>query len=113
MSAKALEYLKSGIIILIAILLLFILNLPKPDPVDTIVFALFFIFMEIFFPFKNRDVTSKREYITAILFFIIFATPVFIFDLSKKLYIFIGILTISILLLNKLFDSIKNKYKKT
>ena len=55
------------------------------------------------FPHKNKG-GRKREYITAVLFFLVFATLTFIFDLPKKLYLFIGILAVSSIILYELFN---------
>ena len=108
MSVKTKEYLKMSIIILIIISLIFIFNLPK-DTLFTmaIIIPIAVIFNEIF-PQNNKG-GRKREYITSIVFFIIFATFVLIFDLPRKLYLFFGIIAVSFIILYELFNLIGDK----
>lgn len=105
MSIKTKDYLKGFIILLIMVLLIFILDLPKTTLI-VIGFTIPFVVImhELFSSPKEKDLTRKREYITSILFFIIFAVLIFIFDLPKKLYIFIGIMPISSIILYELFN---------
>lgn len=108
MAAKTKEYLKASIIILIIISLTFILNLPK-DTLFTmaIIISVVIIFNEIL-PQDNKG-GRKREYITSIVFFIVFATFVYIFELPRKLYLFLGIIAVSFIILYELFNLIGDK----
>src|SRR5699024_1502693 len=105
MLAKIKEYLKANIIILIIISLTFILNLPK-DTLFTmaIIIPVVIIFNEIL-PQNNKG-GRKREYITSIVFFIVFATFVYIFDLLSKLYLFFVIIAVSFIILYELISLI-------
>lgn len=108
MSTKAKEYLQGSIIVLILIALMFILNLPKM----MLAILIMIIPMNIFFVevFPRRKTEGRKEaYITAILFFLVFAMPIYIFDLPKKLYLFIGIISISYVVLYEMFSLIPNK----
>jgi len=107
MSIKTQEYLKAAITILIIILLVFILDLPKDIFVTLGVITPFAFLMYALFPPKEKDLTRKRVYITSVSFFIIFATLIFIFNLPNKLFIFIGVLAISYILLDELFNNKK------
>ncbi|GAA0603351.1 hypothetical protein GCM10009001_20390 [Virgibacillus siamensis] len=113
MSAKTKEYLKAGIIVLILILLIFTFNLPKDILFNLAIIIPIVIFLNEVFPHKNKTKGGrKREYITAILFFLIFATLTFIFDLPKKLYFFFGITAVSFIILYELFN-LKNDKENT
>lgn len=111
MSAKIKEYLQASITVLILILLIFIFNLPKTNLFNLAIIITVVIFLHKVFPHKNKG-GRKREYITAALFFLVFATLTFIFDLPKKLYLFIGILAVSSIILYELFNLINDKEKK-
>lgn len=104
MSIKTKDYLKGFIIILIMVLLIFILDLPKTTLIVIGFTIPFVVIMNELFSPKEKDLTRKREYITSILFFIIFAVLIFIFDLPKKLYIFIGVMPISSIILYELLN---------
>lgn len=108
MAAKTKEYLKASIIILIIISLTFILNLPKSILVNLVIVTIVFIFYNELFPQKNKG-GREKEYITAILFFLIFAGFTYFFDLPKKLYIVIGILAVSLIVIYELFNLIQDK----
>lgn len=113
-STKTKEYLKVGIIVLVLILLIFTFNLPKTNFLITLgVVTPFVIFLREVFPNKDKDPTRKRGYITSILFFSVFASLSFIFDLPKKLYLFFGILAVSSIILYELFNLINDKENKT
>lgn len=109
MSIKTKDYLKGFIILLIMVLLIFILDLPKTTLIVIGVTIPFVVIMHELFSSKEKDITRKREYITSILFFIIFAVLIFVFDLPKKLYIFIGVMPISSIILYELFNINKKK----
>ena len=111
MSAKAKEYLKACIIFLIIILLIFTFNLPRETLFTLAVVVPIAIFFNEVFPQKNKG-GRKREYITAILFFLIFTVITFAFDLPKKLYLVFGILAVSFILLYELFNLINDKESK-
>src|SRR5699024_9468936 len=108
MLAKIKEYLKASIIILIIISLTFILNLPK-DTLFTmaIIISVVIIFNEIL-PHDNNG-GRNGDYITSIVFFIVFATFVYIFELPRKLYLFLGIIAVSFIILYELFNLIGDK----
>ena len=108
MSVKTKEYLKASIIILIFISLIFILNLPKDTLFTMAIIIPITIIVNEIFPQNNKG-GRKREYITAIVFFIVFATLVFIFDLPGKLYLFLGIMAVSFIILYELFNLISDK----
>lgn len=108
LSAKTEEYIKMSIIILIIIMLIFVFNLPKSILFNLVIVTIVFIFYNELFPQKNKG-GREKEYITAILFFLIFAGFTYFFDLPKKLYIVIGILAVSLIILYELFNFIGDK----
>ena len=108
MSAKTKEYLQASIIVLILILLIFTFHLPKDTLYTLAIVIPIVVFFNEVFPHKNKA-GRKREHITTILFFLIFAAFIFIFDLSKKLYLFFGILAVSFIILYELFNLIRDK----
>jgi hypothetical protein len=112
MSAKAKEYLKVCIIVLIIIQLIFTFNLPRETLFTLAVVVPVTILFNELFPRKSKG-GRKREYITAILFLLIFTVLTFTFDLPKKLYIFFGILAVSYIILYELFNLINDKESKT
>lgn len=109
MTAKTNEYLQAGIIVVILVVLIFIFNLPKNIFYNLTIVALIFIIFNELFPPNRKKYGRKREYITPILFYLVFAAVIFICDLPKKLYLFIGILAISSIVLSELFNLIKEK----
>lgn len=108
MTAKTKEYLKASIIILIIIMLIFVFNLPKSILFNLVIVSIVFIFYNELFPQNNKG-RRKREYITSIVFFIVFATFVFIFDLPRKLYLILGIIIVSFIILYELFNLIDDE----
>ncbi|MEK4404383.1 hypothetical protein MKZ26_08015 [Sporosarcina sp. FSL K6-6792] len=108
MSTKTKEYLKASIIVLILISLIFVLNLPKNILSTLVIIIPIAIFSNEVFPRQNKEGRTK-EYIIAILFFLIFATPIYILDLPKKLYLFIGVMSVSFIILYEIFNLIPNK----
>lgn len=97
-----------AIILLILILLIFTFNLPKDTLITLAIIFPFVIFLNEVFPQKKKG-GRKREYITAILFFLIFSTLAFIFGSPKKLYLFFGIIAVSSIILYELFNLISDK----
>lgn len=103
---KTREYLHGGIIVLLIILLIFIFDLPKTTLITLAIVTPIAILISEVFPNKNKG-GRKKEYITGILFFAVFAMLILTFDLPKKLYVFMGILAVSNVLLYELLN-IKN-----
>lgn len=110
MTTKTKEYLEASIIVVIIILLIFIFNLPKTFFYNLAIVVLVLIIFNELFPHKKKY-SRKREYITSGLLYLVLAVVIFIFDLPKKLYFFIGILAISSIVLSELFNLIKDKEK--
>lgn len=108
MRAKTKEYIKASILTLILISLIFIFNLPKDTLFTMAIIIPVAIFFNEVFPQNNKG-GRKREYIIAIMFFVVFAALVFIFDLPKKLYLFFGIIAVSFIILDELFNLIRDK----
>lgn len=108
MSAKTKEYFTAGLMVLILTLLISAFDLPKGILISLAIIIPFVIFLHIVFPHKNKS-GRKEEYITSVLFFLIFATLTFIFDLPKKLYLFFGIIAISSIILYELFNLINDE----
>ncbi|MFD1361565.1 hypothetical protein [Lentibacillus salinarum] len=100
---KTREYLHGGIMVLIIILLIVIFDLPKTPLITLAIVIPVVIFLHEVFPHKSKG-GRKREYLTAILFFAVFAVFILIFDLPKKLYIVMGVLAVSDVLLYEVFD---------
>jgi len=107
-SAKTQEYLQAGILVVILILLIIAFDLPKDILINLAITIPFVIFLYIVFPHKNKG-GRKRNYIFAIVFFLVFAILTYIFDLPKKLYFFFGITAASVLILEELFNLINKK----
>lgn len=103
------EYALGGIMVLIIILLIFLFDLPKTALITLAVVIPVAIFLHEVFPHKNKG-GRKREYITAIVFFVFFAAFILMFDLPKKLYIVMGIFAVSHILLYELFDLKKGNH---
>lgn len=108
MSTKAKEYLQGSIIVLILIALIFILNLPKMMLAILIMVIPMNIFFVEVFPRQKKE-GRKEAYIIATLFFLVFAMPLYIFDLPKKLYLFISIISLSYIVIYEILNLIPNK----
>src|SRR5699024_11686453 len=102
------EYFKAIIFILIIISLTFIFNLPKYILFTIAIIISFVIIFNEILPQDNKG-GRKREYITSMVFFIVFATFVYIFELPRKLYLFLGIIAVSFIILYELFNLIGDK----
>lgn len=108
MSIKAKEYLKASIVVLILISLIFALNLPKNTLFILVIIIPISIFFNEMFPRRKKE-GRKKEYIAAILFFLVFAAPVYFLDFPKKLYLFLGVISVTFMILYEIFNLIPDK----
>lgn len=94
--------MQAGVIVLVLVAVIYVFDLPKTLLITVAVIVPVTIMIHVIFPPK-RKVGKKREIIFAICMFVLFCAVIFWFDLPKKLYAAMAIITSSQFVIDVLF----------
>lgn len=112
MTLKMKEYVKGTLIVILLSILIIGLDLPKFSFATLALSIPFVVIFHEIWP-GEKYVSRKKSYSTAILFFLLFGTIIYLFEFPGKLFLFIGIMSISFIVLDEVFRLIPNRERSS